>query len=90
MNFYAHTADFVAIQSSRRFDAGKLSRYLDGTSLLFVSTTERGAASLQAALAFFPGLAEREASASRSAKKPQFTNPLTDANGTFHKPPNWI
>ena len=60
MNFYAHTAEFVAIQSPQTVDVVKWCRYLAGTSLLFVSTAERGAASSEAALAFFIGPAEME------------------------------
>ena len=54
---------FVTIKSSQKIDAAKLCRYIHGTSLLFVSTAERGAVSLETALAFFVGSAEKEVSA---------------------------
>jgi len=51
---------FVPFNSSLTFDAAKLCRYVDGTSLLFVSTAERGAVSSETALAFFTGPVEKE------------------------------
>jgi hypothetical protein len=53
----------IKIKSSEKVDAAKLCRYVSSTSLLFVSTAERGAVSLEAALAFFVGLLEKEVSA---------------------------
>ena len=53
----------MTLKSLLTFDAAKLCRYISGTSLLFVSTAERGAVSLEAALAFFTHMAEEEVSA---------------------------
>lgn len=90
LNEFLRTYDGICGDSIvTRFDGGKSSRYLDGTSLLFVSTAERGATSSAAALAFFIGLDEKKAFASKSPKNAQFPSPITYANGTFHKPPNW-
>ena len=52
-------AGLCAIESPEKVDAVGLCRYVDGTSLLFVSTAERGAASSEAALAFFTGPAAK-------------------------------
>ena len=53
----------MTIKTSEKVDAAELCRYGSGTSLLFVSTAERGAASLEVALAFFTGPAEKGGSA---------------------------
>jgi hypothetical protein len=44
-------------------DRAETRRYITGTSLLFVSTAGRGAASSEAALAFFTGRMDQEVAA---------------------------
>ena len=78
----------MTLKSLLTFDAAKLCRYISGTSLLFVSTAERGAVSLEAALAFFTRLYQNGVTWAQ-LEYAQFPSPMTDANGTFHKPPNW-
>jgi len=70
-------------------DAAKLCHYCNGTSLLFVSTAERGAASLEAAPALLKGRAEMPVRASKLSTNAAFPTPMTDANGSLHNPPTW-
>lgn len=61
--FHRGSKILFSIRVKAAVDGADLCHYIARTSLLFVSTAERGAACLQAALAFFMGSAETEDSA---------------------------